>query len=86
VGLKAWSRAACFQSMGVKPVESNDAFLQELRDAAGATATVLLSHGLEFTEAGRGQRCDLLDITGETRVVLISFGRNVRKDFCPFSG
>lgn len=44
-GLKAWIRAACFQSMGVKPVESNDAFLQELRDAAGAKATVLSSLG-----------------------------------------
>lgn len=34
-GIKAWVRAVCFSSMGVKPVESNDAFLQELRTAAG---------------------------------------------------
>jgi hypothetical protein len=37
-GVRAWIRAVCFSSMGVRPVETNEAFLQELRAAAGGFA------------------------------------------------
>lgn len=41
-GIKAWIRAVCFSSMGVKPVESNDAFLLDLRAAAGDRGVILM--------------------------------------------